>query len=495
MGEFVSGSSYILGDDYDVDLTNKSEVTGKLIKMSWYNTTTDELITFDELIEEVKTWDGDDVDKKANMLMLLLMASFGETTLPGVGSYKIDFDDPEENEVLEKIHEAKNYIGYGRGAGLLLVFIVGKYLTKKAILRFQNIFKDSVSSEADIVNINEADFGDLNANIEAIGKVNAFKKLEEVVGEEAVGEEVGLLSKLVRLGKVLKRLGWVIAVVVAIVTFILIAKEYGWSAFGFALGAAYAILEIVYYAILVAIACIPVVGWIIVGVIILADFIATQFHHGSGWLMKKLISLFIQVKLRVKLDLEQGETTVNIEDYDDNGLTTGDKLEIKSWFWAKASETGRGKHHGSHHDYRDSYIKPIYEFYPNPSTFDSGSYAPYCVGEDYDTWKLEQCYTGLWIKSKKSMINLPLITRLSSNYKYYYDECCCGICSGKHKTGTTNTDYDTSYFDVLPNDINDFVNWHAISLRDNDGDGILDEVEKGEGGNYYKICAKPSGKC
>ncbi|NAS89548.1 hypothetical protein C4E24_07440, partial [ANME-1 cluster archaeon AG-394-G21] len=131
-----------------------------------------------------------------------------------------------------------------------------------------------------------------------------------------------------------------------------------------------------------------------------------------------------------------------------------------------------------------------------------GKYIYLCVKEPVlnnlkviSSFSEEKCYTGLWIKPKKGMINLPLTSWLSAHYKFYYDKCCCGICSSKSETKTTKTKHDTSYFDVLPGNINDFVRWHAISLRDNDGDGLLNEDEKGKGENYYKICAEHSGKC
>ena len=611
MGEFVSGSSYIQGDDYDVDLTNKSEVTGKSIKMSWYNTTTDELITFDELLEEVKTWEGDDVDKKADMLILLLIASFGETTLPKVGTHEIEFEDPEKNEVLQKVYKGKGYIGFGRGAGLFFVFICSKLLMTRSFLRVKNTILVRLSGEIEEAPNLSQQLDQLIDELNAVKATKTLNELKGVVGEQVIAEteEAGWLSKLGKFSKALKILGWVVVVAVAIYTFIVIAKAEGWSAFGFALGAAYAIMQIAYFAILFLIACIPFVGWAIALAIVITDLILTYFfHYGSSWVMKKFINLFIKFKLRVNIDLEQGETKMNIKDYDDNGLTAGDKLEIESWFWAKASETSRGKHHGDHGDYKDSYIKPKYAYHKDDSTFHSGSYDHYCdlggwtkidqdlnagAGGDYiylyvkppvlnnlkvisgdhscgSGWtKLDQdlnagaggdyiylcvkgpvknnlkvisgdhscgsgwtkidhdlnagaggdyiylcvkepvhnnlkvfssfsekkCYTGLWIKPKKGMINLPLTTWLSSDYKFYYDECCCGICSGNHKTGTTETKHDTSYFDVLPKNINDFVRWHAITLRDNDGDGLLNEEEKGKGKNYYKICAEHSGKC
>ncbi|NAS89547.1 hypothetical protein C4E24_07435, partial [ANME-1 cluster archaeon AG-394-G21] len=182
------------------------------------------------------------------------------------------------------------------------------------------------------------------------------------------------------IGKIVK----VLAVVLIIAEFLIIAYKEGWTGFGFALGAAYAILGLIYLGILILIGSLGELGLAIMVLIIIADLIATfVFHHGSGWLMKKIVSWLIDFKLRSKIDLKLGETSVNIEDYDDNGLTVGDKLGIKSWFWAKTWETKRGKHHGDDDDYKDSYIHPKYEYHKDDSTFDSGSYDHYCDMGDW----------------------------------------------------------------------------------------------------------------
>ncbi len=486
------GTPYIQGNEYNVDLTNRSVVTTKSIKMSWYNTTTNEIIGFDELIGDVKIWEGDDIEKKANMLMLLLIASFGETTLPGVDGHEIEFEDPEENEVLEWMH--KGYSGFEHLAGPLIE-IIAKSLEKRAFLHARYAIMDGLTGEmGEEANLSPR-LGELTTQYRTVKATKNMDELKAVMSEGAIVEEAGWASKLSKIAEVMEVVGWIIIAAVAIYTFIAIAKAEGWSGFGFALGAVYAVMQLIFVGILVAIGCIPVVGWAIALLIVIADIIASIFGHGSGWLMKKLIDWLVKFIIRVNLELEPGGTTLNIEDYDDNGLTVGDKIEIKSWFWAKASETKRGIDHGDHDDYKDSYIHPKYEYHKDDSTFESGSYEHYCDShEDHDTWYKEKCYTGLWLMPNKGMKNLPLTSWLSANYKFYYDECILGICSGKSNTSTTKTDPDTTYFDVLPGNIGDFVNWYAISLQDTDGDGLLNSVE-GHQDTYYKICAEHSGKC
>jgi hypothetical protein len=503
MRELGSGS-YILGDDYDVNLTDEPEITTKIIKMPWYNTTTDERLEPAEIIDEVETWGLDD-DEKAITTLLLLAWALGDMSMPRIGAHEADFYTPEKKEILERVSEGVDAMRWLAEASLIIkVAIIRPFIRAMISFLFSEYAIDPFMSEMNIQswdtlymrNMTEFYLG-LPEIDQFVGGMNLYLLRE--IG--MTGSREKTLSIACRIGVTLKWIGRVLivlAVVAIIAEFLYIAYKEGWTGFGFALGAAYAIMQLTYFGILWAIACIPDVGWIIALVIIIADIIATFcfHHHGSGWLMKKLVSKLIHFKLRSNIDLKPGDTSVNIKDYDDNGLTVGDRIEIKSWFWAKTSETDRGKHHGDHHDYRKSYIHPKYEYKKHDSTFDSGSCPEYCdSSEDHDYTKTEKCHSGLWIKPKKGMINLPLTAWLSADYTFYYDKCYCGICSGYSNTNTTKTEHDTSYFDVLPGNINDFVRWHAISLRDNDGDGLLNEEEKGTGENYYKIINKNSGKC
>jgi len=482
---------YILGNDYDVNLTDEPKITTKMIRMPWYNTTTDERLEPAEIIDEVKTWGLDD-NETVNVATFLLIWSYGEGRITKIGVKECDFVQPEKNTVLVYIMEGVLALRILAGLGKAGPLIYHGYIIMSGQVANSILMEEPIES-----------FG---------AKWRIFKdfaKTDVIMNwvNTAEGRKLPFYQKVFcaadRIASFLDRLIVIVAVVATIAQFLIIAGKEGWTGFGFAVAGMDTLLpyplqliyDLILHDIIAFIIFIPYVGWLIYLALIILPYIAPFFHHGFSWLTEMIISKLIKFKLRTNIDLEQGDTTVNIEDYDDNGLTVGDKIEIKSWFWAKASETDRGKDHGDHDDYKNSYIHPKYEFDDtNSSTFDGGSYKHCDSSEDHDYTKKEKCHTGLWLKPKKSMINIPLInTYLRTDYKFYYDECCCWICSGKSKTDWTSVPIH-SYFDVLPNDINDFVHWYAISQRDNDGDGLLNSVEEHQD-TYYKICAKHSGKC
>jgi DNA-binding ferritin-like protein (Dps family) len=404
---------YIMGTDYDVNLTDEPEITTKIIKMHWYNTTTDERLEPAEIIEEVETWGLDD-DEKAITTLLLLAWALGEISMPGIGTHEADFFNPEKKRTLEMIGKGV------RWADICAEFFVigGVYLIANYMNLLYKLFLGV--DEAWAIRLDEMGATRVASTEMLIQKFLLAKMTvtwegadytigdwmelfryqsaeTRALNEVLAGDVATATDRIMAVAKWIGRVLIILAVVLIIAEFLYIAYKEGWTGFGFALGAAYAIMGLIYLAILVGISCIPVVGWIIALVIIIADLIATfVFHHGSGWLMKKLVSLFIDFKLRSKIDLKLGDTSVNIEDNDDNGgLTVGDKFGIKSWFWAKTWETKRGKEHGDdHHDYRMSYIHPKYEYKKHDSTFDSGSYHHYCdSSEDQPTADFQAFYS------------------------------------------------------------------------------------------------------
>jgi hypothetical protein len=368
---------YILGDDYDVNLTDEPEITTKIIKMHWYNTTTDERLEPVGIIEEVETWGLDD-DEKATTTLLLLAWALGEISMPVIGSHEAEFYTPEKEDIFKKIEKGVDITNLIEVISVGILFCLLKPFISMMIGYALSVSLALATCPREVA-LTIRTFGNQPRSFQFMKGISLF--LARNTGLGAAGEEVAgrVACRIMKAVKWIGRALIVIAVVAIIAQFLYIAYKEGWTGFGFAVAGMYTIMTITYIGILYAISCIPYVGWIIALVIIAADLIATfGFHRGSGWLMEKLVSKLIDFKLRSNIELSQGDTTVNIEDYDDNGLTVGDRLEIKSWFWAKTWETKRGKEHGDHADYKKSYIHPKYEYTKDDSTFDSGSYDHYC---------------------------------------------------------------------------------------------------------------------
>ena len=55
MDDLVSGS-FTMGDTYAVDLGAAPVITTKTMKMTWYNTSTNESLEIDEVLTEIQEW-------------------------------------------------------------------------------------------------------------------------------------------------------------------------------------------------------------------------------------------------------------------------------------------------------------------------------------------------------------------------------------------------------------------------------------------------------
>lgn len=79
------------------------------------------------------------------------------------------------------------------------------------------------------------------------------------------------------------------------------------------------------------------------------------------------------------------------------------------------------------------------------------------------------------------MINLPVTIWLNSSYEMYYDECWWFLgwhCTEKSKSGFSETEHSTMYFDVLPENVDRFVKWRALESMDRDHDGLRNSTRE-----------------
>jgi hypothetical protein len=220
--------------------------------------------------------------------------------------------------------------------------------------------------------------------------------------------------------------------------------------------------------------------------IILSDFIVSWIT-GKSWI-NELVNIYASWFDREgpDLDLISGDNSMDIGDYDDNGLDVGDRIELKSRVTEVVEDRGSG-----------CYIRAQYGYsVPDSYTSDAGKFKNIISSvNDKETFDI-----GVYMVPENSMVNFPLTVWIEGSYKTYYEECYFEFipdwgehCDKKWESDSFNTDHSTLYFDVLPEDINDFVKWTAISQLDDDGDGLSNSVE-GYGGQdtYYKIINKGS---
>jgi len=248
------------------------------------------------------------------------------------------------------------------------------------------------------------------------------------------------------------------------------------------------------------------VGQILAVIIMLSD-ILTMLFCGQGWmemLIGWIIDLFTDIRVRSEVvGLDMKDSSVKIDDSDNNGLDVGDWIEFKSTMTGTVKRTG----HGNQGDVLQSYVKPSYKL-----GFNVGGYTSYSNWtnsvlnsthkvETYDVW------VKLW---PRSGVNLPMLVQLVATYKTFYDDCWWFFgwhCDRESQTGSSTSNIDTLYFDVFPATISEFVRWRGMTplggdhdhdgltyseelsnftspwLFDTDGDGLSDKYELDIGTN------------
>ncbi|MGC9445313.1 MAG: hypothetical protein ACP5E9_10380 [Candidatus Methanospirareceae archaeon] len=251
-----------------------------------------------------------------------------------------------------------------------------------------------------------------------------------------------------------------------------------------------------YFGILIAISCIPVVGWAIMLLVVIADLIATfGFDSGSARIIEMIIDALTDYELRTKVDLDTRDTELTVKDGSDNGLTAGDRIEVRSLIMETVQKTDAG----TNTDVSESYITPRYR--GGAKVLENGSWTtfPARSGEfrysiysaNHGSWREWEHDTGIWVEPMGAMINFPMTTWLHADYKVFYDACFVATCSRESYSASKSFGYQTMYFEVLPDSIDEFVNWAGLTPLDPDGDGLMTAVE-GFQDTYYTLVNKGS---
>lgn len=446
MDELVSSS----GTAFEIDMRGEPIITTKTMKMSWYNTSSNETIELEPILTEMQDWgqaQGVSNDNLATMMSVVIAWNVGETLITRMGSDVTDFDYPEGLGVLDDIKD------YGLIDGVQ--FIADAILSAGSAYYFTTFVKMEATATA-----GSSGWKLMKASMKTIAKT-----------------ETCFLKVAKRVGKALAALGWVLEIGLALYSFFAMAISSGWSDKGIFVGTLYATLSIIFAIALYAISCIPIVGWIIAAVIILSD-ILTMLFFGQGWmemLIGWIVDTFTDVRVRSEVvGLDMKDSSVKIYDSDNNGLDVGDCIEFKSIINGTVKRTG----HGNQGDVLQSYVKPSYKL-----GFNVGGSTSYsnCTKSWYNGTHKEETYdvgVKLW---PISGVNLPMLVQLTADYKTFYDDCWWFFgwhCDRECQTGTSTSNLDTLYFDVFPGTISEFVRWRGITPLDTDNDGLTYSEER-----------------
>jgi len=475
MDVFASDSSYELGNSYDIDLSTAEESTIKTLKMSWYDTSSDLLLDFDDIVDEVESWGGSE-EEDEDTLKYLMVCQEGEIKLTKVGGIETITELPEKNETLQDIRTLSSGL-----RGLVLVpavaygfgFFMMAWNTKGVSLKAAG--KAASNMYKLVRGIKVAPEG--------------IKQLESVMGKSLGKGQISKFSKLCRAAKVLGIIGFLAGVGISFYAFYQIASQHGWSSFGIALGALYGGLMLFYLVATVLIAMIPIVGTVISALIIVSDLL-TAIFTGSGWSEKAIeaiVDLVVDYRELSEVDLEILETSIDQKDYDDNGLDVGDRIEYSSIVVERVNRTSEG----SWDDVVDSKITPHVRF-GDSGDYDTGYYRnTISSSEHYNRSRTVTHEIGAWLEPNTAKINLKVPVKFWADYRVYYEQCAdywlWETCERKSSSGTQTINLDPLYFDIMPGDLASFLNWSAIRPVYPDGDTLdtTEETDLGSNGSSW----------
>lgn len=464
MEKFSTGSVTVSATHFVIDLTVQDKIVTKSLKVSWYDTGTDELLDFEEIIDVVTGW-GWAPEEEENTVKLLLVCDQGEIKITNIDSTVTSKDLPERNQVLLKLQGGCGILRFMammpalmNGAGFFVNAWRTPGVTLKTACRAASTFYSYIRG--------------MKVTSQGITQV------EKILGHTL---NKGLFAKFGRAAKVLKVAGIIIGVGISFYAFFQIASQQGWTDFGVTLGAVYGGLLLFYFAAVALIALIPVVGAVLSILIIVSDLI-TALVTGSGWSDKAIgaiVEAMVDVYPLSEVNLEIKGVDVSEEDRDDNGLDVGDCITYKSRVVEIVSIT----RYGGSDDLDESFAIPSVTF-GSSGYYTSGNYA-YVLSRPFDDGHRREVVheIGAWLETNQAMINLSVPMTFTVNTRVYYEEEILGSSDREQYSDTHTQSLSPLYFDILPNSLEEFLRWDVLTLTDNDGDGLSNSEESEEGTN------------
>lgn len=439
LAALTNNEAVATGDRFSVDLASKEDATSRTIKMNWYDTTLDSISPMEiSAIYDVLIDDGYSQEKVDMAIANISLAGAGEE------SYG-DKYSPLKRDGLGILIKSGVFAG-----NAFMAATVGNFLVKATKFKFQynKMFKS------------------YNFKIKWMKSYNMAKKGGAFA---KFGKHAGKISKIAKIG------GPLVAVAFAAYTFYSIASSSGWSNAGMLAGAMYAGMQGTYFMALALISSAVPGGPVIAGLLVISDII-TWAITGSGWsdrLMTWIAAKLTEVKKPPKVDIDFGDPSVLIVDYDENGFDVGDRLEFK----CRATETISKKSSTWTSDMRDSYVKPYAQFYDSNSYTD-GSYR-YEISNSYNSSRRIRVWdVGAWVEPKAADLDFSAKVKLTAKMKVYYRICTGDECDRKRETKYFSYGDTELVFDVMPGSLEDFLNWPLLTSLDKDSDGI-DNTQEG----------------
>ena len=388
----------VTGSRFSANMTAEPLITTKTLRMNFYNTTSYEALTIEDIIRHIDSWQLSD-DAKFSVESLVLAWNSGEhhVTFSGIPDTS-NVGGPDWFVSFPVTFESMMLLCRG-GVGILAY----KALKSLATMGW---------NAASIARI-------LKTGANAGGFTLWAKMCQKI--SDAKDGFAGLkgISACKRTMKWLEIAGILIDVGLSFLTAALIADQIG-GHLGNSLAASFLIVSVsyslIYALILYGIGQIPYVGWIISLAITLADI----FGGFSDKLMNWLMGLFGPKEDGITEGwLEDvGIPSIGIWDKDVNGLDVGDRITVELNTTSKVNTTG------SFDMVQSGWYRPYISIDAPPGSFSNtsatGIPSSSAMNITYGSnWRNERYETGAWIEPGIGMPNFPVNIKLNI---YYYLE-------------------------------------------------------------------------
>lgn len=448
----ILNASRGIKSEFDIDISEEPVIWSRVMKTTYYSMPADEALEMEEVMAGFRDMDLSD-EALETILYYTVPWMVGDQIVLSIGTELEDFSYPEEPIAAQTVQ---------------LIIDVGITAITTLI--------DSVILVNSAIHLSKlAKLG--GTSMFSKGSLSLFKSIHSSMS----ATDHAKFGKWNKFGKVMLVVEVVIAVGMSIFALVTIGNAYDWSAVGTGIAVVYSVMMLAYSIALIVIAGLaPPIGFIIAMIIALSDMIV-GWICGDGWFQMFLewfIGLFTDFNERSTVDLEMGESKLDINDKDSNGLTAGDRITYTANSTGIVTRTSDG----SYSDVLDSYVKPNFRV---AIPWGSRSIKKEFLNKNSEVieWnrKTTSYTSGFWIEPGVGMVNFPTTFWLESDYRVYYEECWWLFgwwCDRESNSGINAGRATTMYFDVMPKDIDEFGSWKGITPLDADGDGINNTEEK-----------------
>ncbi|MHA1908354.1 MAG: hypothetical protein ACW98Y_13730 [Candidatus Thorarchaeota archaeon] len=475
----ISPGTYLFGSTLSMDLTSEPTATIKSMKTNFYNTSSYNALSFQDIILNTNEWGLDD-NASIALTSLLMVWNAGEQVISGDGRYTVDFAPPDSSIASTASTVAASLI------------TLGIIVSAKLSSQMSSSFRALSVSIGKVVNF----FKLIN---QGWAFTDAFQAVKGIQSAYKAGDSAPKFWGKFDTG--LAIIGILIDVGFSIYAGIAIASAIG-GKLGVEIGATYGTVSAV-LAVIVGVAIWALGMWNpLLGVILGITYaLGSIFGNWLGELSRVITEAFVgppHTTCEVTPYYDIVSTDVTIQDWNELGFNVGDRIDFTAEIAAGLNATGNEWWHVDR-SYNKAWLTTILpagssstntsyhtQEYPIPAGGLPDEYTSYSIqAGDGDWYYVENtCTSTVTVAPGTAMVNFPLnvrfnhYSRLTTRWYHRPFWLFGERCSHYDTSEISNTSaFTTMYFDVFPSTLHGFRHWSAITPLDHDGDGLHDSEE------------------